>query len=273
MGAEGSAAAVEPATTPVVQLDHVHKRFGDNVVLDGIELTVDSRQVLVVIGPSGSGKSTLLRCINLLEPIQEGRIFFDGEEITRKGADASSIRQRIGIVFQQFNLFPHLKALDNVTLAARRVKKMPRRQAEERARELLARVGLEDKAGSYPHQLSGGQQQRVAIARALMMEPHLMLFDEITSALDPELVGEVLVVMRDLAESGMTMVVVTHEMQFARDVGDSLVFMDEGRILERGIPKEVLSNPREERTRRFLRRTLLLDHALEGMTIEEGGRE
>jgi ABC-type polar amino acid transport system ATPase subunit len=271
MRAVGSAAVPEAATTPVVRLDDVHKRFGDHLVLDGIELTVDSREVLVVIGPSGSGKSTLLRCINLLEPIQQGRIFFEGEEITRKGADASSIRQRIGIVFQQFNLFPHLKALDNVTLAARRVKKMPRRQAEERARELLARVGLQEKAGSYPHQLSGGQQQRVAIARALMMEPHLMLFDEITSALDPELVGEVLVVMRDLAQSGMTMVVVTHEMQFARDVGDRLVFMDDGRILERGKPREVLSNPREERTRRFLRRTLLLDHALEGMTVEEGG--
>jgi ABC-type polar amino acid transport system ATPase subunit len=271
MGADGRAVAAAPATTPVVRLDDVHKRFGDNTVLEGIDLTVDSRDVLVVIGPSGSGKSTLLRCINLLEPIQEGRIFFEGEEITRKGADASAIRQRIGIVFQQFNLFPHLKALDNLTLAARRVKKMPRRKAEEQARALLAQVGVEDKAESYPHQLSGGQQQRVAIARALMMEPHLMLFDEITSALDPELVGEVLVVMRDLAQSGMTMVVVTHEMQFAREVGDHLVFIDEGRILERGRPKEVLSNPREERTRRFLRRTLLLDDALEGMTIEEGG--
>jgi ABC-type polar amino acid transport system ATPase subunit len=271
MGAVGSAAAPEAVTTPVVQLEGVHKRFGDNVVLDSVDVAVESRQVLVVIGPSGSGKSTLLRCINLLEPIQQGRILFEGEEITRKGADASSIRQRIGIVFQQFNLFPHLKALDNVTLAARRVKKQPRRQAEERGRQLLARVGLEEKANSYPHQLSGGQQQRVAIARALMMEPHVMLFDEVTSALDPELVGEVLVVMRDLAESGMTMVVVTHEMQFARDVGDRLVFMDEGRIVERGKPREVLSSPREERTRRFLRRTLLLDHALEGMTVEEGG--
>jgi ABC-type polar amino acid transport system ATPase subunit len=271
MGVVGSAAAAEPATTPVVQLEGVHKRFGDNLVLDGIDVAVESRQVLVVIGPSGSGKSTLLRCINLLEPIQEGRILFEGEEITRKGANASAIRQRIGIVFQQFNLFPHLKALDNVTLAARRVKKQPRRQAEERGRQLMARVGLEEKADSYPHQLSGGQQQRVAIARALMMEPHVMLFDEVTSALDPELVGEVLVVMRDLAESGMTMVVVTHEMQFAREVGDRLVFMDEGRIVERGKPREVLSNPREERTRRFLRRTLLLDQALEGMTVEEGG--
>jgi ABC-type polar amino acid transport system ATPase subunit len=269
--AVGVEAASELATTPVVELDGVLKRFGDNVVLDGIDLTVESRQVMVVIGPSGSGKSTLLRCINLLEPIQEGRILFEGEEITRKGSDASAIRQRIGIVFQQFNLFPHLKALDNVTLAARRVKKMARRQADARARELLARVGLEDKAASYPHQLSGGQQQRVAIARALMMEPHVMLFDEVTSALDPELVGEVLVVMRDLADSGMTMVVVTHEMQFARDVGDRLVFMDEGRIVEEGVPSDVLSRPNEERTRRFLRRTLLLDHALEGMSVREGG--
>ena len=266
----GSAAATQAVTEPVVRLDDVHKRFGDHVVLEGVDLTLDSRQVLVVIGPSGSGKSTLLRCINLLEPIQSGRIFFEGEEITRKGVDASSIRQQIGIVFQQFNLFPHLKALDNVTLAARRVKRESRRTAEERGRQLMARVGLEEKADSYPHQLSGGQQQRVAIARALMMKPHVMLFDEVTSALDPELVGEVLVVMRDLAKDGMTMVVVTHEMQFARDVGDRLIFMDEGHIVEQGRPQEVLSNPREERTRRFLRRTMLLDHALEGMTVKGG---
>ena len=266
----GSAAATQAVTEPVVRLDDVHKRFGDHVVLEGVDLTLDSRQVLVVIGPSGSGKSTLLRCINLLEPIQSGRIFFEGEEITRKGVDASSIRQQIGIVFQQFNLFPHLKALDNVTLAARRVKRESRRTAEERGRQLMARVGLEEKADSYPHQLSGGQQQRVAIARALMMEPHVMLFDEVTSALDPELVGEVLVVMRDLAKDGMTMVVVTHEMQFARDVGDRLIFMDEGHIVEQGRPQEVLSNPREERTQRFLRRTMLLDHALEEMTVKGG---
>jgi ABC-type polar amino acid transport system ATPase subunit len=270
MGVEGSAAATHALTEPVVRLDDVHKRFGENVVLEGVDLTLDPRQVLVVIGPSGSGKSTLLRCINLLEPIQSGRIFFEGEEITRKGVDARSIRQQIGIVFQQFNLFPHLKALDNVTLAARRVKRESRRTAEERGRELMAKVGLQEKADSYPHQLSGGQQQRVAIARALMMEPHVMLFDEVTSALDPELVGEVLVVMRDLAKSGMTMIVVTHEMQFARDVGDRLIFMDEGHIVEQGRPQEVLSNPREERTRRFLRRTMLLDHALEGMTVKGG---
>jgi ABC-type polar amino acid transport system ATPase subunit len=271
MTVEGSAAVAQPAAEPVVRLEGVSKRFGDNLVLDKVDLTVNSRQVQVVIGPSGSGKSTLLRCINLLEPIQDGRIFFEGEEITRKGADARAIRQRIGIVFQQFNLFPHLKALDNVTLAARRVKKVPRRKAEGAARELLARVGLEEKADSYPHQLSGGQQQRVAIARALMMDPHVMLFDEVTSALDPELVGEVLVVMRDLAEFGMTMVVVTHEMHFARDVGDRLVFMDEGRIVEEGRPADVLTNPREERTRRFLRRSLQLSDSLQELTIEEGG--
>ena len=225
----------------------------------------------MIIGPSGSGKSTLLRCVNLLEPIQEGRIFFEGEEITRKGVDTRAVRQRIGIVFQQFNLFPHLKAIDNVTLAARRIKKMRRRQAEERARELLGRVGLAEKGTSYPHQLSGGQQQRVAIARALMMEPHVMLFDEVTSALDPELVGEVLVVMRDLAQAGMTMVVVTHEMQFAREVGDHLVFIDEGRIVEEGIPSQVLDRPQQERTKRFLRRSLQMAQSLEELAITEKG--
>ena len=273
MAVEGSTAVAPPATTAIVQLEGVHKRFGDNVVLDAVDLTVDPRQVMVVIGPSGSGKSTLLRCINLLEPIQQGRIFFEGEEITRKGANASAIRQRIGIVFQQFNLFPHLKALDNVTLAARRVKKMPRRQAAERGRELLGRVGLADKADAYPSKLSGGQQQRVAIARACAMQPKVMLFDEVTSALDPELVGEVLVVMRDLAQSGMTMVVVTHEMQFAREVGDRLVFIDEGRIVEEGRPADVLSNPKQERTRRFLRRSLQLADSLEELTINEGGAQ
>jgi ABC-type polar amino acid transport system ATPase subunit len=253
----------------MVQLEGVRKSFGDNLVLDGIDLSVAHGDVQVIIGPSGSGKSTLLRCVNLLEPIQEGRIFLEGEEITRKGAHVSAIRQRIGIVFQQFNLFPHLTAMDNLTLAARRIRKMPRREAERRARELLASVGLEDKAQSHPHQLSGGQQQRVAIARALMMQPHVMLFDEVTSALDPELVGEVLVVMRDLAREGMTMLIVTHEMQFAREVGDHVVFMDEGKIVEEGVPREVLDNPKEERTQRFLRRTLQLAHSLEELTIDE----
>jgi ABC-type polar amino acid transport system ATPase subunit len=256
---------------PMVRLESVHKSFGDNLVLDGIDLSVDLGEVLVVIGPSGSGKSTLLRCVNLLEPIDSGRIFLEGEEITHKGADVSAVRQRIGIVFQQFNLFPHLKAIDNLTLAARRIKKMTRRDAEARARELLVSVGVEEKADQYPHQLSGGQQQRVAIARALMMNPHVMLFDEVTSALDPELVGEVLVVMRDLARTGMTMLVVTHEMQFAREVGDRVVFMDGGRIVEEGHPSDLLDQPREERTRRFLRRSLQLAHSLEELTIEEEG--
>ena len=272
-------ALVEPraAAAPVVRMEGVHKSFGDNHVLNGIDLMVDKGEVLVVIGPSGSGKSTLLRCVNLLEPIQAGRIFFEEEEITRKGVNLPQVRQRIGIVFQQFNLFPQLKALDNVTLAARRIRKVPRAEAERRGLELLARVGLEEKARQHPHQLSGGQQQRVAIARALMMEPHMMLFDEVTSALDPELVGEVLIVMRDLARSGMTMLVVTHEMQFAREVGDRLVFMDEGRIVEEGHPVEVLDRPKEERTRRFLRRSLQLADSLEELSItdeaikEEGG--
>jgi polar amino acid transport system ATP-binding protein len=267
------AESARPATTPVVQLEDVHKSFGDNVVLDGIDLTVNSGQALVIIGPSGSGKSTLLRCVNLLEPVNSGRIFFEGEEITGKGVKVPAIRQRIGIVFQQFNLFPHLRAIDNLTLAARRVGKVPHKEAEQRAHELLERVGLTEKARSYPHQLSGGQQQRIAIARALMMRPHVMLFDEVTSALDPELVGEVLVVMRDLARDGMTMLVVTHEMQFARDVGDQLIFMDEGKIVEQGNPADVLDRPKAERTRRFLRRTLHLADSLEELTIEEGGVE
>jgi ABC-type polar amino acid transport system ATPase subunit len=259
------------AGIPLIRAEELRKSFGDNLVLDGIDLDVGVGEVLVVIGPSGSGKSTLLRCLNLLEPLDSGRIFLEGMEITRKGVDVSAVRTRIGIVFQQFNLFPHLKVIDNLTIAVRRVRKMPRARAEKRALELLGRVGLAEKARQHPHQLSGGQQQRVAIARALMMEPHVMLFDEVTSALDPELIGEVLVVMRDLARSGMTMLVVTHEMQFARDVGDRLVFMDHGRIVEEGDPGDVLDHPREERTQRFLRRTLQLEHSLEELTIEEGG--
>ena len=256
----------------MVRLEAVKKSFGDLVVLDGLDLEVAQGEVLVVIGASGSGKSTLLRCINLLEPLDSGRIFFEGEEITRKGTDVSAVRQRIGIVFQQFNLFPHLKAIDNLTLASRRVKHMPRREAEKRAHELLARVGLDEKAKQYPHQLSGGQQQRVAIARALMMDPHVMLFDEVTSALDPELVGEVLLVVRDLAkEMGMTMLVVTHEMQFAREVGDRLIFMDNGKIVEEGRPVEVLDNPQQERTKQFLRRTLQLADSLDELKITDEG--
>jgi polar amino acid transport system ATP-binding protein len=261
---------------PILRLEGVRKSFGDNLVLDGIDLEVQTGEVLVVIGPSGSGKSTLLRCVNLLEPIQAGRIFFEGEEITRDGVDVSAVRQRIGIVFQQFNLFPHLTVIDNLTLAARRIRKLARAEAERRARELLDVVGLPEKAGQHPHQLSGGQQQRVAIARALMMSPKVVLFDEVTSALDPELVGEVLVVMRDLARgSGTTMLVVTHEMHFARDVGDRVVFMDGGKIVEQGRPADVLDSPREERTRRFLRRSLELTGSLDELTITEveGGEE
>ncbi len=262
------------AAEPVVRLEGVYKSFGDNDVLKAIDLSVASGEVLTIIGPSGSGKSTLLRCVNLLEPLNAGRIFFEGEEITRKGVDVSAVRTRIGMVFQQFNLFPHLTVMDNLTLATRRIRRQPRDTAEARARELLAQVGLSEKADQHPHQLSGGQQQRVAIARALMMEPHVMLFDEVTSALDPELVGEVLIVMRDLARDGMTMLVVTHEMQFAREVGDRLVFMDEGRIVEEGVPAEVLDSPREERTRRFLRRSLQLAGSLEELSVtdEEGAR-
>jgi polar amino acid transport system ATP-binding protein len=272
--AAGDIRAAPPAVAgDVVRLERVHKSFGDNAVLRGIDLSVAAGEVLVVIGPSGSGKSTLLRCVNLLEPIDAGRVVLDGEEITRKGADVSALRQRVGIVFQQFNLFPHLRVMDNLTLAVRRLRKVPRAQAEQRAQELLARVGLEEKARQYPHQLSGGQQQRVAIARALMMEPHVMLFDEVTSALDPELVGEVLIVMRDLARDGMTMLVVTHEMQFAREVGDRVVFMDAGRIVEEGPPAEVLDRPKEERTRQFLRRSLALAHSLDDLAIEETKEE
>jgi len=234
---------------------------------------VHGSETLVIIGPSGSGKSTLLRCVNLLEPLDSGRIWFEDEEITRKGVNISEVRQRIGIVFQQFNLFPHLKAIDNLTLAARHIKKMRKAEAETRALDLLARVGVEEKAQQYPSQLSGGQQQRVAIARALMMEPRVMLFDEVTSALDPELVGEVLVVMRDLALAGMTMLVVTHEMQFAREVGDRVVFMDEGRIVEQANPADLLDRPKQERTRRFLRRSLQLAHSIEELTIEEATEE
>ena len=267
-------AAVESAPEPLLQLDRVVKSFGDNLVLDGIDLEVASGEVLVVIGPSGSGKSTLLRCINLLEPLDSGRIDFEGAEITAKGTDVSHVRQQIGMVFQQFNLFPHLTVLDNLTLAARRIRRLSRSEAEARAHILLAQVGLEEKAHQHPHQLSGGQQQRVAIARALMMAPHVMLFDEVTSALDPELVGEVLVVMRDLARDGMTMLVVTHEMQFAREVGDRLVFMDEGRIVEEGVPADVLDQPQEERTRQFLRRSLQLAHSLDDLSItDKGGAE
>jgi polar amino acid transport system ATP-binding protein len=267
--AEVATLASSNGSTPVVQLEGVSKSFGDHLVLDGIDLSVTAGEVLVIIGASGSGKSTLLRCVNLLEPVDSGRILLEGVELTAKGADVSAVRQRIGIVFQQFNLFPHLRVIDNLTLAARRIRKVPKAEAEARAVDLLRRVGVEEKARQHPHQLSGGQQQRVAIARALMMEPHVMLFDEVTSALDPELVGEVLLVMKDLADSGMTMLVVTHEMQFAREVGDYLIFIDEGRIVEQGRPADVLDQPKEQRTQRFLRRSLQLAHSLDDLTMEE----
>jgi polar amino acid transport system ATP-binding protein len=240
--------------TARLAVEGVRKAFGPKVVLDGVDLTVARHEVVAVIGPSGSGKSTLLRCIDLLERIDDGEIRLDGEPITGPGVDANQVRQRIGIVFQAFNLFPHRTVLANVTLAPRRVHGVPRGEAEARAHETLARLGLDDKADEYPDRLSGGQQQRVAIARSLVTDPELLLFDEVTSALDPELVGEVLAVIRDLAERGMTMVLATHEMGFARDVANRVAFLHEGRILEEGPPSELFSNPREDRTRQFLRR-------------------
>jgi polar amino acid transport system ATP-binding protein len=253
-------------TTVMVKAEGVHKSYGHVDVLKGIDLEVRKGEVFCLIGPSGSGKSTFLRCINHLEKINAGRLYVDGQLVgyrqkgdklyELKDSEVALQRRDIGMVFQRFNLFPHMTALENVMEAPVQVKKVNRNQARERARELLARVGLADKAGNYPSQLSGGQQQRVAIARALAMDPKLMLFDEPTSALDPELVGDVLDVMRDLAESGMTMVVVTHEMGFAREVGDSLVFMDGGVVVEAGNPRDVLTNPQHERTQAFLSKVL-----------------
>jgi polar amino acid transport system ATP-binding protein len=251
---------------PMVLAEGLHKSFGRLQVLRGIDLKVARQEVMCIIGPSGSGKSTLLRCINHLEKINAGRLWVDGELVgyRQHGGKLYELREReicakraeIGMVFQQFNLFPHMTALENVIEAPIRVKGMSKAQAAELARQLLDRAGLKDKADAYPKQLSGGQQQRVAIARALAMQPKLMLFDEPTSALDPELVGDVLAVMRDLAISGMTMIVVTHEMGFAREVGDTLVFMDEGVVVEAGRPREVLSNPQRARTRAFLSKVL-----------------
>jgi polar amino acid transport system ATP-binding protein len=261
------AATGNGAGRPMVDAIDVHKAFHRNEVLKGITMQVRRGEVVVLIGPSGSGKTTFLRCINHLEKINRGRIYVDGELIgyrelpngqLREDSEANIARKRseIGMVFQRFNLFPHLTALQNITEAPIRVKGIPRDQAEARGRELLAKVGLSDKADAYPSRLSGGQQQRVAIARALAMDPKLMLFDEPTSALDPELVGEVLDVMRQLADEGMTMIVVTHEMGFAREVADRVIFMDGGVIVEQGQPAEILANPREERTKAFLRRVL-----------------
>ena len=238
----------------LVRLEGIHKWFGTLHVLRGIDLEVHPQEVVVVIGPSGSGKSTLLRTINLLEEPTEGRVFFDGVELTDIRTDLNQVRTHMGMVFQQFNLFPHLTVTGNLTLALTKVLRLSREEGLQRARRELEHVGLADKADSYPSQLSGGQQQRVAIARSLAMRPKLMLFDEITSALDPELVGEVLAVMRTLADEGMTMVVVTHEMAFAREVGTRLLFMDEGEVVEEGDPAEVFASPRHERTKSFLRR-------------------
>ncbi len=251
---------------PMVLAEGLHKRFGRLEVLRGIDLEVAAQEVMCIIGPSGSGKSTLLRCINHLEKINAGRLWVDGELVgyRQHGGKLYELHEReicakraeIGMVFQQFNLFPHKTALENVIEAPIRVKGLPKAHATEKARELLQQTGLSDKADAYPRQMSGGQQQRVAIARALAMEPKLMLFDEPTSALDPELVGDVLAVMRDLAASGMTMIVVTHEMGFAREVGDTLVFMDEGVVVEAGRPRAVLSNPQHARTQAFLSKVL-----------------
>jgi polar amino acid transport system ATP-binding protein len=249
----GDAASTEAAALRIVGL---RKSFGPLEVLQGIDLRLVEHEVVCLIGASGSGKSTLLRCVNLLEPIDEGRIFVEGEEITAPGVDVDRIRRRIGIVFQSFNLFPHMSVLDNVTLAPRRVLKLSRVAADAQALELLRRIGLDEKAREFPDRLSGGQQQRVAIVRALAMRPDLLLLDEVTSALDPELVAEVLSLVRELALGGMTMLIATHEMGFARDIASRVCFLDAGRILEEGPPEQIFRAPREERTQRFLQRVM-----------------
>jgi polar amino acid transport system ATP-binding protein len=242
--------------TEALRIEGLHKSFGPLEVLRGIDLDVAEHEVVCLIGASGSGKSTLLRCINLLEPIDAGRIFVEGAEITAEGVHLDRLRRRIGIVFQSYNLFPHMSVLDNVTLGPRKALKTPRAQAEAEATELLARFGLADKRTEAPDRLSGGQQQRVAIVRALAMKPDLLLLDEVTSALDPELVAEVLNVIRELAASGMTMLIATHEMGFARDIADRVCFLDAGTIIEQGPPAQILSDPQEPRTRQFLQRII-----------------
>ena len=242
--------------TAQLRLEGVSKSFGDQRVLEGIDLAVEEHEVVCLIGASGSGKSTLLRCVNLLEPVDEGRIFLGGEELTAAGVDENQARRRIGIVFQAFNLFPHMTVLDNVTLGPRKALGTPRARAEADATELLARFGLAERRGDYPDRLSGGQQQRVAIVRALAMRPQLMLLDEVTSALDPELVAEVLMLVRELAREGMTMILATHEMGFARDIADRVCFLDAGQILEQGPPDAIFGAPREARTRQFLDRVI-----------------
>ena len=240
----------------MIKVKNLHKKFDELEVLKGIDEHIRPGEVVVVIGPSGSGKSTFLRCLNQLETATEGEIYVDDELITDPKCDVNKVRQKMGMVFQQFNLFPHLTILENITLAPVMLMKMTKDQAKEKAMELLKRVGLEEKAEAYPVQLSGGQKQRVAIARALAMNPEIMLFDEPTSALDPEMVGEVLDVMKDLAESGMTMVIVTHEMGFAREVASRVIFMDQGIIMENGTPEEEFTNPKNERTKLFLSKVL-----------------
>ncbi|WP_050613972.1 amino acid ABC transporter ATP-binding protein [Bacillus testis] len=240
----------------MITVNKLKKAFGDNEVLKDISVTIDPREVVVVIGPSGSGKSTFLRCINLLEDITDGQIIVEGMDITDKKSNINELRMNVGMVFQQFNLFPHKTVLENIMLAPVKVKGVSKEKAKEKGMELLRKVGLEAKADAYPNSLSGGQKQRVAIARALAMEPKVMLFDEPTSALDPEMVGEVLEVMKQLALEGMTMVVVTHEMGFAREVGDRVIFMDEGYIVEENKPAELFANPQHERTKAFLSKVL-----------------
>ena len=240
----------------MIKTEKLTKSFGDKQVLKGIDEQINSGEVVVIIGPSGSGKSTFLRCMNLLEEPTSGKVIFEGQEINKKGVDIDSIRTKMGMVFQGFNLFPHLTVLDNIMIGPQQVKKVPKDKAEAIARKLLTRMGMSEKADVYPQSLSGGQKQRIAIARALAMEPDMMLFDEPTSALDPEMVGEVLQVMKDLALEGMTMVVVTHEMGFAKEVGDRILFMDGGYIVEQGTPEQVFDNPQNERTKDFLSKVL-----------------
>jgi polar amino acid transport system ATP-binding protein len=243
-------------SVPVLQLEDVTKRFGDLTVLQGVDVTVAEHEVVVLIGASGSGKSTLLRCVNLLEEVDDGVIYLDGEDITDPRVDPDLVRRRIGVVFQAFNLFPHLTVLDNITLAPRKVHEISRAEAEARGMELLARVGLADKAREYPDRLSGGQQQRAAIVRSLAYDPRLLLLDEITSALDPELVGEVLGLVRELVDQGTTILMATHEMGFARQAADRICFLDGGAVIESGPPEQVLGDPTQPRTREFLRRII-----------------
>jgi polar amino acid transport system ATP-binding protein len=245
-----------PALAEALRLEGIHKRFGKLEVLQGIDLAVAEHEVLCLIGASGSGKSTLLRCVNLLEPVDEGRVVIEGRDVTERGVDVNEVRRGIGIVFQSFNLFPHMTVVRNITLGPTEGLGLSRREAEARADDLLVRFGLADKRDDYPDRLSGGQQQRVAIVRALAMQPRLMLLDEVTSALDPELVAEVLNVIRELATAGMTMLIATHEMGFARDIADRVVFLDGGRILEEGSPDRIFSEPEHERTRAFLQRII-----------------